>query len=154
MQHKGIEYEIAMIEPGIWKWQFRIGAMIKSGKTKASLELLADRRVRITINRELRQLHAAVQRPKRRRSEVAEYRLTSAQRLALQATARGEVYRTHTGSAFTLVGPCSSLSLWALVRAELIADPPDAKEHSRYQMVLTDKGQAALALMTDAASLR
>ena len=37
MQHKGIEYEIAMIEPGLWKWQFRIGAVIKSGQTKASL---------------------------------------------------------------------------------------------------------------------
>jgi hypothetical protein len=70
MHHKGIEYEIAMIEPGVWKWQFRIGAMIKSGKTKASLELLADQRVRITINRELRQLHAGVARPRRRPAKL------------------------------------------------------------------------------------
>ena len=72
MQHKGIEYEIAMIEPGLWKWQFRIGAVIKSGQTKASLELLADRRVRITINRELRTANAAVQRPKYRRVKLAQ----------------------------------------------------------------------------------
>ena len=70
MQHNGIEYEIAMIEPGLWKWQFRIGAMIKSGKTKASLELLADRRVRITIDRELRVANRSVQRPKYRRAKL------------------------------------------------------------------------------------
>ncbi|HYI31427.1 MAG TPA: hypothetical protein VD863_26610 [Bradyrhizobium sp.] len=72
MQHKGIEYEIAMIEPGLWKWQFRIGAVIKSGQTKASLELLADRRVRITINRELRIANRSVQRPKYRRAKLAQ----------------------------------------------------------------------------------
>lgn len=54
MVHKGIEYEIAMIEPGLWKYQFRIGAVIRTGKTKCSLELLADRRVRMTIDRLLR----------------------------------------------------------------------------------------------------
>jgi hypothetical protein len=55
MVHKGIEYEIAMIEPGVWKYQFRIGAVIRTGKTKSSLELLADRRVRQKIDRLLRQ---------------------------------------------------------------------------------------------------
>ena len=77
---------------------------------------------------------------------MAEAKLTSAQHLALQATARGEVYRMHTRSVFTLVGPAGSKALWALVRAELIADPPDAIER-RYQMVLTERGQAALALL-------
>jgi len=61
MMHKGIEYEIAMIEPGLWKYQFRIGAVIRTGKTKCSLERLADRRVRHTIDKQLRKL--ASQRP-------------------------------------------------------------------------------------------
>ena len=78
---------------------------------------------------------------------MSEPKLTSAQHVALRATARGEVYRTHTRSVFTLVGPAGSKALWALVRAELIADPPEAKDNSRYQMVLTEKGQAALALI-------
>ena len=52
--YKGVEYEIAPIEPGLWKWQFRIGGRIKTGKTKANLELLASRRVQLVINQELR----------------------------------------------------------------------------------------------------
>jgi len=66
----------------------------------------------------------------------------------LQATARGEVYRTHSGSVYTLTGPCGSKALWALARAGLIADPPDAKKWRRYQMVVTAKGHATLALST------
>ena len=54
MMHKGVEYEIAMIEPGVWRYQFRIGAVIRTGKTKSSLELLAERRVRQKIDRLLR----------------------------------------------------------------------------------------------------
>ena len=41
-----------------------------------------------------------------------------------------------------------SKPLWALVRAGLIADPPDAKKYSRYPMVVTKKGQAALVSAT------
>ena len=54
MVHKGVEYQIAMIEPGLWHYEFRIGAVIRTGKTKCSLELLAERRVRTTIDRLLR----------------------------------------------------------------------------------------------------
>ena len=67
MVYRDVEYEISMIEPGLWKYQFRIGAMIKSGKTKSRLELLADRRVRATIDRELGAIHTGVQRLNRRR---------------------------------------------------------------------------------------
>jgi hypothetical protein len=72
-------------------------------------------------------------------------KLTDAQFRALQATARGEVFRTYTTTAYTLTGPCSSRSLWLLVRAGLIADPPDAKKHRRYQMVVTPSGTLALS---------
>jgi hypothetical protein len=138
MVHKGIEYEIAMVEPGLWKWQCRIGDQIKTGKTKCSLELLADRRVRLAINRLLRP-----PRPVRTRS-LSLQKLTGSQFAALQATARGEVYRTHTGSAYTLTGPCGSEPLWALARAGLIADPPDAKKQPRYRMLVTPRGMIAL----------
>ena len=72
-------------------------------------------------------------------------KLTDAQYRALQATAQGEVYRTHSGSVYTLTGPGGSQPLWALARAGFIADPPDANKHSRYQMVVTPSGVSALS---------
>jgi hypothetical protein len=56
MVHKGVEYQIAKIEPGLWHYEFRIGAVIRTGKTRRSLELLAERRVRSTIDKELGKL--------------------------------------------------------------------------------------------------
>jgi hypothetical protein len=138
MVHKGIEYEIEMIEPGAWKYQFRIGAVIRTGKTKCSLEQLADKRVRMKIDRLLRP-------PPVKTRSSSRHKLTDAQYLALQATARGEVYRMHTGSAYTLTGPCGSKALWALVRLNLIADAANAIKDPRYQMMVTKKGRATLA---------
>ena len=40
----------------------------------------------------------------------------------------------------TLTGPCGSVPLWALARADLMAEPPEARLHSRHRMVLTAKG--------------
>ena len=45
MIHKGVEYTVTAAAPGTWKWQFRIGDRIVSGKTEARLQLLAIRRV-------------------------------------------------------------------------------------------------------------
>ena len=73
-------------------------------------------------------------------------KLTVAQYRGLQATERGEVYRTHTSIAYTLTGPCSSVPLWALARAGLIADPVEAGQRGRHRMMLTAKGRAALEL--------
>ena len=77
-------------------------------------------------------------------------RLTVAQHRALQATARGEVYRTHNSISYTLTGPCGSVPLWALARADLIADPPESRQHGRHRMVLTAKGRAALEVASSA----
>jgi len=55
MNHRGIEYNLTMIEPGYWRWQFRIGESLKSGRTRAS-QLLAIRRVEMRIARELGKL--------------------------------------------------------------------------------------------------
>jgi hypothetical protein len=55
MNHKGVEYTLTRSEtPGIWKWQFRIGNLVKSGRTEARLPLLAMRRVQLKIDRELK----------------------------------------------------------------------------------------------------
>ena len=58
MLHRGVEYQIEMIAPRVWKYEFCICAMIRTGKTKCSLELLAIRRVRTTIDRHLRALNS------------------------------------------------------------------------------------------------
>jgi hypothetical protein len=55
MTHKGVEYSVVTTAtPGIWKWQFRIGDAIKSGKTETRIDLLAIRRVQLRIDRELK----------------------------------------------------------------------------------------------------
>jgi hypothetical protein len=55
MTHKGVEYSVVTTAtPGIWKWQFRIGDAIKSGKTETMINLLAIRRVQLRIDRELK----------------------------------------------------------------------------------------------------
>ncbi len=55
MIHKGVEYNITRTEvPGIWRWQFQIGDLVKAGKTEARLPLLAMRRVQLRIDRELK----------------------------------------------------------------------------------------------------
>jgi hypothetical protein len=54
MIHKGVEYNVTPATPGVWKWQFRIGDTIKTGKTATKLQLLAIRRVQLRIDRELK----------------------------------------------------------------------------------------------------
>jgi hypothetical protein len=54
MIHKGVEYTVTAVAPGIWKWQFRIGDRVVAGKTEARLQLLAIRRVQLRIDRELK----------------------------------------------------------------------------------------------------
>jgi hypothetical protein len=55
MVHKGVEYIVApTATPGIWKWQFRIGNLVKAGWTETRINLLAMRRVQLRINRELK----------------------------------------------------------------------------------------------------
>jgi hypothetical protein len=55
MNHKGVEHSLARSEtPEIWKWQFRIGNLVKSGRTEARLPLLAMRRVQLKIDLELK----------------------------------------------------------------------------------------------------
>ena len=54
MIYKGVEYTVTAVAPGTWRWQFRIGERVLSGKTEAKLNLLAIRRVQLRIDRELK----------------------------------------------------------------------------------------------------
>ena len=55
MNHRGVEYMVlTTATPGIWKWQFRIGEQVKTGKTETRISLLAIRRVQLRIDRELK----------------------------------------------------------------------------------------------------
>ena len=55
MMHKGVEYMVVpTATPGIWKWQFRIGDRVKTGKTETRINLLAMRRVQLRIDGELK----------------------------------------------------------------------------------------------------
>jgi len=55
MMHKGVEYVVVPTAiPGIWKWQFRIGDLVKTGRTETRINLLAMRRVQLRIDRELK----------------------------------------------------------------------------------------------------
>jgi hypothetical protein len=55
MNHRGIEYTVTPTSvPGVWKWQFRIGDEVKTGKTETKINLLAIRRVQLRIDRELK----------------------------------------------------------------------------------------------------
>ena len=54
MIYKGVDYTIApTATPWIWKWRFRIGDEVKTGKTETKIERLAMRRAELHINREL-----------------------------------------------------------------------------------------------------
>jgi len=55
MVHKGIEFSVVTTEvPGIWRWRFAIDDEIRTGRTEARLGLLAIRRVKLKIDRELK----------------------------------------------------------------------------------------------------
>lgn len=56
MIHKGVEYSVIAVAPGVWHWQFRIGDRLFTGRTEARLNLLAIRRVQLRIDRELKKL--------------------------------------------------------------------------------------------------
>jgi hypothetical protein len=53
-EHRGVEFRVAPVERGHWKWEFRIGDKIKTGKTETMFREMAVFRVRLLINRELR----------------------------------------------------------------------------------------------------
>ena len=66
MIHRGIEFTIVATDvPGLWCWRFTIGGRTRTGRTEARLELLAIRRVRLKIDRELKRAHRDPEKPER-----------------------------------------------------------------------------------------
>jgi hypothetical protein len=61
MIHKGIRYTVAAtVEPDVWQWQFQIGDVVRTGKTKTRLGALAARRVQLKIDAELRESRSSL----------------------------------------------------------------------------------------------
>jgi hypothetical protein len=53
-RHRDIEYTLTNIETDLWSWTFDINGKTRRGTTRARLNLLAQRRVCIIIDRELK----------------------------------------------------------------------------------------------------
>jgi len=80
-------------------------------------------------------------------------KLTSAQRRALEATQRGTVTRTHTRRGDKFFCPTvGARAIWSVFNAGLIADCP--KNGDGVQMILTPKGEAAVAATSPSKKLR
>lgn len=62
-RHRDIEYTLSNIEPDLWSWTFEIDGTTKRGTTRARLGLLAQRRVCMLIDRELKSVERG--KPKR-----------------------------------------------------------------------------------------
>jgi len=55
MNHRGVDFTVAPdLEPNVWRWQFRIGDNVTTGKTETALRGIAARRAQIKIDEELR----------------------------------------------------------------------------------------------------
>ena len=54
MNRRGIEFTLAQVEPGLWRWRFQIGDRITCGKTRTRLIRLATRRVHTRIDATLK----------------------------------------------------------------------------------------------------
>lgn len=57
MVHNNIEFSVQEREAGIWRWEYTIGELIKSGELVVSTRVVASRKVRQQIDRDLRILY-------------------------------------------------------------------------------------------------
>jgi hypothetical protein len=55
--HNNIEFSVQECEAGIWRWEYTIGELIKSGELVVSTRVVASRKVRQQIDRDLRSLY-------------------------------------------------------------------------------------------------
>ena len=56
MEHRGVEFTLVNDGHGFWKCEFRIGNRVIVARVEANLDLLAIRRAKMRIDRELRNL--------------------------------------------------------------------------------------------------
>ena len=57
MVHNNIEFAVQEREAGVWRWEYTIGDLIKSGELVVSSRVMASRKVRQQIDRDLRILY-------------------------------------------------------------------------------------------------
>jgi hypothetical protein len=57
MVHNNIEFSVQEREPGVWRWAYEIGQLIKTGEFVVSSRVMASRKVRQQIDRDLRNLY-------------------------------------------------------------------------------------------------
>ncbi|MBR0796360.1 hypothetical protein JQ615_13280 [Bradyrhizobium jicamae] len=57
--HRDIQYTLTNIEPDLWSWSFEINGKVRQGTTRVRLGLLAERRVRSIIDREIRRAESS-----------------------------------------------------------------------------------------------
>jgi len=55
--HNNIEFSVQEREAGVWRWEYTIGELIKSGELVVSNRVMASRKVRQQIDRDLRILY-------------------------------------------------------------------------------------------------
>jgi hypothetical protein len=55
--HNNIEFLVQQCEAGVWRWEYTIGESIKSGEVVVSSRVMASRKVRQQIDRDLRNLY-------------------------------------------------------------------------------------------------
>jgi hypothetical protein len=55
--HNNIEFLVQQCEAGVWRWEYTIGELIKSGEVVVSSRVIASRKVRQQIDRDLRNLY-------------------------------------------------------------------------------------------------
>jgi hypothetical protein len=55
--HNNIEFSVQEREVGVWRWQYAIGELIKSGELVVASRLVASRKIRQQIDRDLRMLY-------------------------------------------------------------------------------------------------
>jgi hypothetical protein len=53
MNRRGVDFTLVQAEPDLWKWRFKIGKTVTTGKTQTTLKGLAAHRVRQRIDRAL-----------------------------------------------------------------------------------------------------
>ena len=59
MVHNNIKFSVQEREAGVWRWEYTIGELIKSGELIVSSRVMASRKVRQQIDRDLRILYRA-----------------------------------------------------------------------------------------------
>jgi hypothetical protein len=56
MTHRGVPFTVLpSASPGFWNWQFQIDGSVKSGRVQTNIEPMAVRRVKMRIDRALRE---------------------------------------------------------------------------------------------------